>query len=292
MSANSFLRPQIADKNVGRELSADDLVGRARFGLRWVVGLGILGLLLPASAAAGPEQVQQVVGPVATPSGSGDVVYSQLDEPSGYAITDQEFEAAYAAYDAEAADDFVVADPQLAGCLVQVHEIDTVGFQSSPPFDPMLVNTTFYFDAGGMPGGTDRVVRLPRQPALPIGRIRQSDDRAARLLRKRGERALLDLAERSTGLHRRRRDPRLGHADDGEREPCSLAQSGRRLRHTLHGLGSDELALRCAWRGPALPGSERLRQLRSAAGSGDRSTRRPAADDRSGFRLRVDPPAA
>lgn len=51
------------------------------------------------------------------------VLYSQLDDPSGDGVPDQDFEAAYDAYDSIAADDFVVTDTD--GWTIQ--QVSTVG---------------------------------------------------------------------------------------------------------------------------------------------------------------------
>jgi hypothetical protein len=77
----------------------------------------------------------------------GDVLYSQLDDPSGYVFTDQQFEAVYAAYSAEGGDDFTVGDA--AGWdLTTIH---TPGFQTAGG-SPFFVNHFFYLDAAGIPG--------------------------------------------------------------------------------------------------------------------------------------------
>lgn len=80
-------------------------------------------------------------------AGGGDVLYSQLDDPSGYVFTDQEFEAVYAAYSSEGADDFNVGDA--AGW--DLTTIATPGLQTAGG-TPFFTNHFFYTDAGGAPG--------------------------------------------------------------------------------------------------------------------------------------------
>jgi hypothetical protein len=79
---------------------------------------------------------------------SGDVLYGQLDDPSGSAFSDQAFEGSYAAYDGTGADDFDVVDA--AGWDIQV--INTPGSQTTPGSNPFFVNQAFYNDAAGLPG--------------------------------------------------------------------------------------------------------------------------------------------
>jgi hypothetical protein len=77
----------------------------------------------------------------------GVVLYTQLDDPSGSAWTDQDFEAIYAAYSSEGADDFVVGDA--AGW--DLTTLNTPGLQSGGG-SPSFVNHFFYADGGGVPG--------------------------------------------------------------------------------------------------------------------------------------------
>lgn len=77
----------------------------------------------------------------------GDVLYSQTDDPSGSAFTDQQFEAVYAAYSAESGDDFTVTGT--AGW--DLTSLFTPGIQTSGGV-PFFVNDFFYADAGGIPG--------------------------------------------------------------------------------------------------------------------------------------------
>jgi hypothetical protein len=85
-------------------------------------------------------------------SSSGDVLYSQLDDPSGNAFTDQSFEAAYAAYDAEGADDFTVTDA--AGW--DIDTLNTPGTVTVAGANPFFVNHFFYDDSvGAEPGAVE-----------------------------------------------------------------------------------------------------------------------------------------
>jgi len=77
----------------------------------------------------------------------GDVLYSQTDDPSGSAFTDQEFEAVYAAYSAESGDDFNVT----SATGWDLTTLATPGIQTSGG-TPFFVNHFFYADGGGIPG--------------------------------------------------------------------------------------------------------------------------------------------
>jgi hypothetical protein len=72
----------------------------------------------------------------------GAVLYSQLDASSGNGAPDQLFEAVYAAYNTEGADDFVVSGGPWA-----VGGLNTPGIGGNS----IHVNVTFYADAGGSP---------------------------------------------------------------------------------------------------------------------------------------------
>lgn len=106
----------------------------------------------PASLAVTIERVHPDDGVLTLPGGNTDVIYSQLDDPSGYALVDQAFEAAYAGYDTEAADDFVWSHGFGSGCVGDIQGLSTPGALSMPPADPLFVNVAFYADAGGLPG--------------------------------------------------------------------------------------------------------------------------------------------
>ena len=117
--------------------------------MRKIRVFALLSCLLAIPALAQP--VRQAACPqggcnLTQPSG-GDILYSQLDDPSGYVFVDQQFEAIYAVYDAEGADDFVVDDS--AGWNVTI--LSTPGIQSAGGV-PFFTNHFFYADAGGVPG--------------------------------------------------------------------------------------------------------------------------------------------
>lgn len=80
-----------------------------------------------------------------SPSTAGDVLYTQLDDPSGHVFTDQQFEPYYHWYDNEAADDFVVESPM----GWDISELYTVGLLKFPDSEIPLqwVNVFFYHDA-------------------------------------------------------------------------------------------------------------------------------------------------
>ncbi len=83
---------------------------------------------------------------------SGDVLYYQLDDPSGSAFTDQAFEAAYAAYDSECADDFEVT----FGGGWDISTVNTPGTVTVVGSNPFFVNHFFYDGSfGGEPGAVE-----------------------------------------------------------------------------------------------------------------------------------------
>lgn len=125
-----------------------DPVARALRRLIWVL---LSGSVSTAGLAANLEPVHPGDGAFSLPSGDGVVVWSQLDDPSGYALVDQAFESWYASYNSEAADDFMV---QVSGpeCEFAVDGVSTAGVQFTPGTDPLFVNVAFYADAGGLPG--------------------------------------------------------------------------------------------------------------------------------------------
>lgn len=112
--------------------------------------VGIAAVAVFAGAATG-QPIRRAACPAGgcfstLPSG-GDILYTQIDDPSGYAFTDQEFEAVYAAYDCEGADDFEITDA--AGW--DISEIITPGLQTAGGA-PSYTSHFFYEDAGGLPG--------------------------------------------------------------------------------------------------------------------------------------------
>jgi len=103
-------------------------------------------LVLVAGSLASAQTVFQnktaTDGVLSVPS-TGETLYSQLDDPSGSAFTDQAFEAAYAAYDGTGADDFMVT--AAAGWDISV--LNTPGaFQPPAGQVPFFVNNAFYAD--------------------------------------------------------------------------------------------------------------------------------------------------
>jgi hypothetical protein len=90
----------------------------------FVIGAALV--LLAGSFASAAFQSSTNVSVTMTPS--GDVLYGQLDDPSGSAFSDQAFEGSYAAYDGTGADDFVV---DAAGGW-QIDAINTPGSRRLP----------------------------------------------------------------------------------------------------------------------------------------------------------------
>jgi len=105
--------------------------------------LGVALVLLASSFASAVTFVKSRPNDgIFTGPSTGDVLYSQLDDPSGNAFTDQSFEAAYAAYDAEGADDFTVTDA--AGW--DIDTLNTPGTMTVAGSNPFFVNHFFYDD--------------------------------------------------------------------------------------------------------------------------------------------------
>lgn len=93
---------------------------------------------------------------LAVPSGE-EVLYFQLDYPTGVGFTDQDFGPVDAVYNTEGADDFIVTDAQ----GWDVSAIHTAGSQSVPTADPHSVSHSFYADAGGVPGAAIEGCEFP-----------------------------------------------------------------------------------------------------------------------------------
>ena len=108
----------------------------------------VLGILLLASTAASAAMVDSMAYTGAAQGSAGDVLFSQLDDPTGNASTDQAFEAAYAAYDSDGGEDFIVTD----GFNWDLETLFTPGSLSTAGSNPFFVNNLFYADAGGIPG--------------------------------------------------------------------------------------------------------------------------------------------
>lgn len=83
------------------------------------------------------------------PSGPNIVLYDQTSNGSGNGAPDQEFEAAFAAYSSEGADDFEVTFP--SGW--DVNEVAVIGTQTIAGV-PAAINVNFYPDNGGVPDAT------------------------------------------------------------------------------------------------------------------------------------------
>lgn len=91
-------------------------------------------------------------GEVVLPAG-GDILYTQLDDPSGISFTDQLFEPFYHWYDSEGADDFVVdaATGWDVGTLITPGAEQATGGGTTP--NPIqFVNVAFYEHGGNRPG--------------------------------------------------------------------------------------------------------------------------------------------
>jgi hypothetical protein len=113
----------------------------------------VLGTLLVATNAIHAQPVRSAPY-TGTPAGtsSDDVVWSQLDEPSGEAFIDQAFEAQYAAYDNSGGDDFIYDGWSRYLIGGGFDSLFTPGSLSVPGASPLFVNVAFYVDAGGLPG--------------------------------------------------------------------------------------------------------------------------------------------
>lgn len=95
------------------------------------------------------------VNPGSTLFGGDIILIDQTDSPDGNGVPDQDFEAAYDAYDAIGADDFVVTDP--TGWTVNaMNTIGTTGTAGNA-----TVTIEFYPDAGGTPDVANPVCTFP-----------------------------------------------------------------------------------------------------------------------------------
>jgi Zn-dependent metalloprotease/subtilisin-like proprotein convertase family protein len=107
--------------------------------------------------------------------------YDQTDNDSGAAVSSQNFETVYDAFDDQAADDFVVP-PSDGAWRIQRIVIGGIYFNGPGPLDS--VNVWFYVDAGGLPGaavfsqlglvptadlGGTLILDLPSPPTLVSG---------------------------------------------------------------------------------------------------------------------------
>jgi hypothetical protein len=110
----------------------------------------VLVLVAGSMASAQVFQKQKADAGSFTMPSTGQVLYSQLDDPSGSAFTDQAFEAVYAAYDGTGADDFVVTSAN----GWDLTTLNTPGALQPPAGQvPFFVSNEFHGDAGGVPGG-------------------------------------------------------------------------------------------------------------------------------------------
>ena len=105
-------------------------------------------LLVGALSAQPLDNAADQAGDANFPEPQGPMVlYDQTDSAAGNGVPDQDFEAAFDAYDSEAADDFDVTF--MDGWIIQ--QINTVGTTGTP--GGALVDVNFYTDNGGTPLG-------------------------------------------------------------------------------------------------------------------------------------------
>lgn len=108
--------------------------------------------LLGVLAASGATHAQMLdnqpsvaTAVVTAPQGGAVILYDQTDNPNGNGIPDQDFEAAYDAYDSVGADDFVVSDPT-GWSVTQLNLTGTTGTPGGA-----VSNVTIYGDNAGSP---------------------------------------------------------------------------------------------------------------------------------------------
>ncbi len=123
------------------------------FSYRAAVGVCVALLLgAPLAAATMSKDAGRSGELPAGGEGGAAALYSQLDNPAGNGVPDQDFEASFNAYDSQAADDFVVTDA--AGWTVE--QIRTVGTTGTPGGSTVTVNILTNSPGGGdpdLPGG-------------------------------------------------------------------------------------------------------------------------------------------
>lgn len=95
---------------------------------------------LVTSLSTSPERSVSLSAPLAPQV----VLYDQTDNPANNGFPDQDFEAAYDAYDSEGADDFVIPAGDLGW---QIESIDTIGTTGTA--GTATVDVTFYTNAAG-----------------------------------------------------------------------------------------------------------------------------------------------
>lgn len=109
----------------------------ASFALLLAVGAPVQAAFSKAAGTGGT--------PPSAPTGAPIVLYSQLDNPAGNGAPDQDFEAAFDAYDSESADDFVVTAPGWT-----IESLTTVGTLSPGGSGAgATVDITFYTNSAG-----------------------------------------------------------------------------------------------------------------------------------------------
>jgi len=109
--------------------------------------VALAGSSASASAAPSPTVSRYDNAGQQRPLGST-VLYDQTNLSSASGIVSQNFSSANSAFDATAADDFVVTDA--SGWTISEVDITAVFYNGSGPADSFDV--TFYNDAGGVPG--------------------------------------------------------------------------------------------------------------------------------------------
>jgi len=104
----------------------------------------------PATAAGkAPSGAARVTRPAALPKAPGVLLYDQTDDPNGVAITSQDFEGSFDAYDNQLGDDFVVP----TGHKWIIKSIVAPGVDKIAGDLTTLVNVYIYKNSGSLPGG-------------------------------------------------------------------------------------------------------------------------------------------
>jgi hypothetical protein len=107
------------------------------------------------ATAALNRQIAAAPSAVTAPAGGDPVLYSQIDNPAGNGVPDQDFEAVYDIYDTDAADDFVVPAGPDNWSVTQVFTpgaYTSGGVPGGPAGPAASVDITFYADNAGLPG--------------------------------------------------------------------------------------------------------------------------------------------
>ena len=119
--------------------------------LRKALVLVAVACLLAVSASADTPSPQAGVGGSATFPEGPTVLYDQTDNAAGNGAPDQDFEAAFDAYDAEGADDFNVDWPD----GWNIDQVNTIGTTGTP--GGAVVDVNVYTDNGGTPLGGSNI---------------------------------------------------------------------------------------------------------------------------------------